>query len=99
MADGVSNAKIYEAIMGLKEDMGSVKQGVKNNQEFTTAVSKKADGIRADLDNHKADQGAHGADGERRVKGTAIALAALIVGVAEFLAHWAAAVLSSPRAH
>ena len=52
--------RIYDALLDLKQDMGEVKGGLKSNHEFIQAVSGKADRIKADLDTHKAQDGAHG---------------------------------------
>ena len=57
MAD---DARIYDALMDLKQDMGEVKGGLKSNHEFIQAVSGKAARIKADLEAHKSQEGAHG---------------------------------------
>ncbi len=77
----VSNEQIYGVLLSLKEDMGGVKQAVKDNGEHTLAVSRKADAIRTELTEHSADDAAHGikAVRSRRSEVLAIMLAAIAV--------------------
>lgn len=77
----VTNDLIYRAVMELHGKMGGVQAGVANNTSFITAVSKKSDIIRGELNSHRGDQGAHGLAGERRGFSFAHSLIALVAGV------------------
>lgn len=60
---------IIKLIVEMKEDIGEVRAGVKNNTDFTAAVSKKADDIRVGLEAHKDSTDAHGLGSSTRTLG------------------------------
>jgi hypothetical protein len=82
---GISNDKIYEALLGLREDVGSLKNGQANSIAYIGAVSKKADDIRKDLDEHKLKENAHGAGASRRVWTEILAWAAVGLAAIEII--------------
>lgn len=74
---GVSNDQIYATLLSLKEDVGGIKKGLEQNEEHTTHVSRKADDVRRELQNHVKEAGAHGVAAE--AKGRAGVFAAVAV--------------------
>lgn len=60
MADNPSIVDVYKVLLDVKEDMGHVKAGISANADHTTAVSKKVDVVRSELQAHAGDDGAHG---------------------------------------
>ena len=67
------------------EFRGMVKSNLLNLNSHLSAVSKKADAIRVELETHKKDDKAHGLGGEEKARGNIVAWAGVIFGVAGLL--------------
>lgn len=65
--------------------LGRIEEGMKNNAEHTLAVSRKADMIREELQEHAASSDAHGLGGERRASGKALQVTTAVIAVAGIL--------------
>jgi hypothetical protein len=75
----VTNGQILGAILALKQDMGAAIAKAENAHDFAGNVSKKADRINDDLQDHKKDaQEAHGIGAEKRGRAASIAFVALL---------------------
>lgn len=61
-----TNDNLMTALMSIKQDIGEVKAGVRANEGYTAAVSRKVDGVAAALEAHRSSGDAHGVAGERR---------------------------------
>jgi len=76
----ISNDQIYKVLLDLRGDVGAVMAIAKNAHEFAAAVSKKADGIREEVNEHKKDPTAHLAS----IVGALIAGTASAIGIFKF---------------
>jgi uncharacterized protein YoxC len=71
--------ELIRHIMDLKESVGGIRSDVKSINDHLYAVSKKADTIREDLNEHKEDLDAHGKKAVHAQISTWAAVAAALV--------------------
>jgi len=62
----INDGDIFDFMKEVTSSLGRIEEGVKNNAEHTSAVSRKADRIREELSEHVRDTGAHGLDAQEK---------------------------------
>ena len=65
--------------------LGRIEEGIKNNSDHTLAVSRKADMIRTELQDHVGSSDAHGSGGERRASEKALQVVTAVIAVTGLL--------------
>ena len=77
--------RMFEFMQDTTKALGRIEEGMKNNAEHTMAVSRKADAIKSDLQDHVGDGEAHGLGGERRASGKAMQIITAVIAVTGLL--------------